>query len=187
MSSLKPLRNHPHTWCASPRTIGGSPKPSCRMDLICYAESAIAGYWGPSSTQRAAWLFELLGQLIAPIMTSNMPKNERTWPLWRPCLMTGRPLFETSMDPTWQTQGRENFFERGSRKGWVGTLYACALRGYNFLNGDAGSKRNCVRRPFGRTDQFPRTSRERKGVNFAFEVWTHLFHSFGQGRIPLFH
>ena len=103
------------------------------MDLICYAESAIAGYEGPSSTQRAAWLFELLGQLIAPIMTSIIPENERTWPLWRPCLMTGYAFLETSMDPTWQTQEEGIFFERGSRKGWVGTLLHRASRGYNFF------------------------------------------------------
>ena len=55
--------------------------------------------------------------------------------------MTASALFETSKDPTWQTQGRENFFERGSGKGWVGTLYACALRGCNFfLMGTQGTR-----------------------------------------------
>ena len=57
--------------------------------------------------------------------------------------MTGRALFKTSMDPTWQTQGREIFFEWGSRKGWVGTLYAWALRGYNFFSlGTQGTREN---------------------------------------------
>ena len=33
------------------------------------------------------------------------------------------------------------FFEWGSRKGWVGTLYARALRGYNFfLMGTQGAR-----------------------------------------------
>ena len=47
--------------------------------------------------------------------------------------MTGYAFLETTMDPTWQTQEGGKFFERGSGKGWVGTLYACALRGYNFF------------------------------------------------------
>ena len=34
------------------------------------------------------------------------------------------------MDPTWQTQEEGKFFERGSRKGWVGTGYARPSRGY---------------------------------------------------------
>ena len=111
---------------------------------MLHAESAIAGYWSPGSTQRAAWLFELLSQLKAPIMMSNIPENERTRSLWRPCLMTGRPLFETSMDPTWQTQEEGFFFERGSRKGWAGTLLHSdrALRGFFFSNGDTGEPRN---------------------------------------------
>ena len=47
--------------------------------------------------------------------------------------MTGNAFLETTMDPTWQTQEGGKKFEQGSRKGWVGTLYACASRGYNFF------------------------------------------------------
>ena len=43
--------------------------------------------------------------------------------------------------PDLADQGREKIFEWGSRKGWVGTLYARALRGYNFfLMGTQGAR-----------------------------------------------
>ena len=55
--------------------------------------------------------------------------------------MTGYAFLETSMDPTWQTQEVGKFFERGSRKGWVGTVYARPSRGYNFfLLGTQGAR-----------------------------------------------
>ena len=58
-----------------------------------------AGNEGAGSAQRAAWLFELLSELIAPIMTTIIPKYERKRPTWRPCFQTGRAFLETSMDP----------------------------------------------------------------------------------------
>ena len=54
--------------------------------------------------------------------------------------MTAYAFLETPLDPTWQTQEGGKFFERGSRKGWVGTLYACALRGYTFLMRTQGAR-----------------------------------------------
>ena len=55
--------------------------------------------------------------------------------------MTASALFETSMDPTWQTQEEGFFFEWGSRKGWVGTVYARPSRGYTFfLLGTQGAR-----------------------------------------------
>ena len=85
---------------------------------------------GAGSAQRAAWLFELLSELIAPIMTTIIPKYERKRPTWRPCFQTGRAFLETSMDPTWQDPREGNFFEWGSGDAWVGTLKSRASRDY---------------------------------------------------------
>ena len=89
-----------------------------------------AGNEGAGSAQRAAWLFELLSELIAPIMTTIIPKYERKRPKWRPCFQTGRAFLETSMDPTWQDPREGNFFEWGSGDAWVGILRSRASRGY---------------------------------------------------------
>ena len=68
-------------------------------------------------------LFELLSELIAPIMTTIFPKYERKRPKWRPCFQTGRAFLETSMDPTWQDpRGREIFLNGGPAMHGLGSL-----------------------------------------------------------------
>ena len=50
------------------------------------------------------------------------------------------------------------FLNEGPTRGVLGPsmhVLSDYVRSY-FFDGDAGSKRKCVRRPFGRTDQFPR-------------------------------